>query len=185
MFYSNISELLKLLGIWINVRNTHIYTVIQTDRQTDTHTHTHTHIYIYICVCVCVCYMTIMISMIIIKIIIMLVDCLVSDTNGFISFCLQPLVTQGERQFIKAYSNHTILTHHTTHTMHLVVSPAHCWLRSKMIWFNQILKFSGPPLPVMTSSTHSVHSNGRPAPFPDWKFILTDDDYHILSVRAC
>ena len=48
----------------------------------------------------------------------------------------------------------------------------------------KILKFSGPSLPGTPSTTQSIHSNGCLALFPVWRFIITDDDCHILSVRA-
>ena len=35
-------------------------------------------------------------------------------TNEFISFYLQSLVTRGEREIIKAYANHTMLTPRST-----------------------------------------------------------------------
>ena len=47
-------------------------------------------------------------------------ESVVSDTNGFINFWLQSLVTRGETQIIKAYANHTMLTP-TPHTAHFVV----------------------------------------------------------------
>ena len=37
-------------------------------------------------------------------------DSVVSDTSRFINFWLRSLATRGERQFLKAYANHTILT---------------------------------------------------------------------------
>ena len=45
----------------------------------------------------------------------------------------------------------------------------------------KILKFSGPSLPGMMSTTLSIHSNAHPTPFPVWRFIMADDDCHILS----
>ena len=49
---------------------------------------------------------------------------------------------------------------------------------------NKILKFSGPSLLGTASSTPSIHSNGHPAPFSVWGFIMTFDDCHILSTRT-
>ena len=70
----------------------------------------------------------------IIIIIIIQTDLVVSDMKGFISFSLQSLTTQGETQFIKAYTNHTMLTH--PFMAHLVVSKISTylsWSRSKLI----------------------------------------------------
>ena len=46
-----------------------------------------------------------------------------------------------------------------------------------------LFKILGPSLLGMMSTTHSIHSNVRPAPFPVWGFIMTDD-CHILSAQA-
>ena len=50
-------------------------------------------------------------------------DSVVSDTNGFINFWLQSLVTRGERQFLKSYANNIMLTppHSAPRVAHLVV----------------------------------------------------------------
>ena len=37
-------------------------------------------------------------------------DSFVSDTNGFINFSLRSMAIRGERQFLKVYANHTMLT---------------------------------------------------------------------------
>ena len=52
------------------------------------------------------CYIAIMISITIIQ-----ADSVISDMNAFISFYLQSFMTRGETQIIKAYANHTMLTH--------------------------------------------------------------------------
>ena len=56
--------------------------------------------------------------------IIIQVDSVVSDTNGFISFCLQPLMIRGETQFIKAFANYTMLTQNHPPTLHGASLPA-------------------------------------------------------------
>ena len=79
-----------------------------------------------------VVYLGCILMMISIVIIIIKADSVISDTNGFIFFCLQPLGdTRSETQFIKAYTNHTILTPPSS-TAHLVVSKISThlfWLR--------------------------------------------------------
>ena len=50
--------------------------------------------------------------------------------------------------------------------------------------FFKIHKFSGPSLLGSTSNTHSIHSNISSAPFPVWRFIMTDNDCHKLSAWA-
>ena len=56
--------------------------------------------------------------------------------------------------------------------------------RTSNTWLFKILKFSGLSLPVTMSTSHLIHSNWRPASFSLWRFIITDDNCHILSVRA-
>ena len=41
-------------------------------------------------------------------------DSVVSDMNGFINFWLWSMATRGERQFLKVFANHTMLTPHPT-----------------------------------------------------------------------
>ena len=67
--------------------------------------------------------------------------------------------TSRERQFIKAYGNHT----------------------PRMVHNLKILRTS---LPGMMSPTYLIHSMACPATFPVWEFI-TDDDCYILSMQAC
>ena len=125
-------------------------------------------------------------------------------SNEYISFYFRCL----ETQTIKAYANHTMLTPPPplTRSVLLVVSKISthlCRSRPKLIYTDlirktqprastvelqltslfKILKFSGPYLPGMTSTTHPIHSNVRPVPFPVWGFIITEDDYHILSAQ--
>ena len=121
-------------------------------------------------------------------------------TNEFISFYLQSLAARGERhKIIKAYANHTMLIPPPTDThtdrAHLVVfkiSPGRDpkWSafqikKKTTVRFNnrnltyslfqnpQILRTS---LPGMTSSAHSILSNGRPAYFLSggllWKMMI-------------
>ena len=125
--------------------------------------------------------------------------------NEFISFYLQYLMTRGERHKSEKPMLTILYWPHPLRTAHFVVSEISvhlCRLRPKLICFDQtrktqprastvipqlpvkILKFSGSPLPGMTSTTRSIHSNGHPALFPVWGFIIIDDDFHILSVRA-
>ena len=103
--------------------------------------------------------------------------------------------TRRDTQFIKAYVNHT-KRDPPPHTPHLAVSKISTYLcrsRTKTIWsdhirknptaifngrnptelsFSKILKFSGPSLPGMTSTTHSIHSNCPSGPFLVWEFFL-------------
>ena len=112
--------------------------------------------------------------------------------------------TRRKTQILKVYANHTMLTPHAQRilwclrSLFISVVRDPNWsvlIRSEKLHDStvenptkllfKILKFSGPSLPGMTSSTHSIHSNGRPALFPvGGGVIMTDDDCHILSVRA-
>ena len=105
----------------------------------------------------------------------------VSVTNGFINFWLHSLATRGERQFLKAYANHTMLNP-PLRAVHLVLfkisagrnpknSTAHLNGRKLNYIFS---KSSGPSLLV-------IHT---PALFPVWGFIITDNDCGILSTQA-
>ena len=98
--------------------------------------------------------------------------------------------TRREKQIIEAYTNHSMLTPHThththTHTYAQCILWCLCWLRYKtdlisldhkkpqppasmvklqFFVFFTILKFSGPSLPGMTSSTNSIHFNSPSSP---------------------
>ena len=113
-------------------------------------------------------------------IMIMRADSVVSDMNGFISFCLQPLAT-------KAYVNHTMLNSPCPNTRCILwclrsqfisvdwdpnwsdlirsekPNRALQWLNlnSRLFQNSQILK---PYLLGMTSSTHLIHSNCTSSP---------------------
>ena len=110
--------------------------------------------------------------------------------------------TRRETQFLRAYANHTMLPLHARPILWcfssqlisagrdpkwsaVIRSDKHSRTLQRSN-FNyglfKILKFSGSSLPGATSTTHSIHSNGRAAPFPVSGFIKTDDDCRILSV---
>ena len=116
--------------------------------------------------------------------------------------------TRRDTQFIKAYANYTMQTTPSPHTVHLVVSKISTYLcRSwpKLIWSHQIrkkinrslqrsnlnsrlfkiLRFSRPSLPGMMSPTPQFTLTAHPDQFPIRQFIMTVDDCHILSERAC
>ena len=107
--------------------------------------------------------------------------------------------TRWETQTIKAYANHTMLT--------LIRAQRILWcLRSHLIstgrdlnWSalqfrktqsrastveTQLMSFQNiKNLWTISSTTLSIHSDGRSTPFPVWGF-MTDDDCHILPARV-
>ena len=108
--------------------------------------------------------------------------------------------TRRETQFLRAYANHSMLIPLHAVVVSKISTPVET--KTDLLWFNpknsnapfngrtstdclfKLQKFSGPSLPGATSSTHSIHSNGYPDPFPVWGFIMTDNDCHIPSVGA-
>ena len=140
------------------------------------------------------CCILIMISIIIIIQILIQADSVVSDTNRFINFWLQSLrheerdtnhkslcspyyvdSTPNARRILWCLRSLLVETQTDLIWSDLKKSTAHFNGRTQLICFFYFLKFSGTSVPDTTSSTDSIHSNGPPAPFPVWGFIMTDD----------
>ena len=109
--------------------------------------------------------------------------------------------TRRETQFIKAYANHNMPT--PTSTAQDLSSSLPVVTQNDLIWSdpkNPTATLEDrnpipPPFQNPNSEDHlfqawrhtpySIHSNDYQAPFPIWKFIMIDDDCHILSAPAC
>ena len=151
--------------------------------------------------CVCCIITMISITTLIIRLHIQIqADSVVSDTNGFNNFYVQPFDMRRETQFIKAYSNYIMLTSIPQRAAHFVVFKFSIHLcrskppKSDLIWsdpknstapFNirpqinhlfKIIIFSKASLLGMMSSTLQRH-------FLSGGLIMTDD-HHILSAQA-
>ena len=122
----------------------------------------------------------------------------ISDTNGFINFWLWSMVTQGETQFLKAYTSHTMLTppQRVVPLVMIKISIHLCQSRSekfnrnlngrKLYWLQwsntQLTSFQNPQILRIISSGHDVIHT--PAPFPVWGFIMSNGDCHTLCMQA-